>query len=776
LWPSKLAFAQLGGVGSVVRKSGHLTLKIGSDTLEVTVCKPDMIEVDYRPLGRFSSETKCISTLQWPTVSAKFSIESDPIVITTSKMTMKISRNPCRISVYDSSGRLLVKEQDAKGAYPGGLNLSGADGSHFYGIHGYEFLDKAGSNEELAPREASYRIGAGSEGNTGGPFVWSNKGYGVYVDTVGGQCSIKTPTNIEFSGVSKANVQYYLMVGDAYRIHTLLDDLTGLPPIFPKWALGLFNSEFCAIVEPTFRSIVDGYRSRGIPFDTYVFDFDWKDWSGDNYGEWKWNPLRFPSGPSGQLKQDMDAKGIKMVGIMKPRIHVETTQGRYATSQGFWVKRPFYTDYFDHKQVGDLDFSMPSCRNWFWDHSTEAFDKGIVGWWNDEADAWGDDLEFLFMAEAQYEGQREYTKDQNRVYTINRNFYSGSQRYAYATWSGDIDSGFGVMQDQRARLLASLNIGQAKWGMDTGGFNNDNHIRGQEASECYARWMEFDAFVPIFRLHGTSRRQPWLYGPTAEAAATKAAKIRYSLLPYLYSYDRSLYETGIGICRPLVWDYPSDPNVVNDVDAWMFGEHLLVAPVVDRNQSVKKIYLPSGTWTDYFRGTAYQGGQTISYSVNPETWDDIPLFVKSGAIIPTIDAMNFVGEKPVKTVTLDIFPSNAVTGFDYYDDDGITYGYEKGAYFMQKMTVVEKDGETRFVIAPKKGSFTPVLQTYLCKIHGHSASSVRLGGKTIKKCSDLNELKSQSGEGWATGKDVYGEVTWVKVPALRALTITTFKQ
>lgn len=727
-----------------------------------------MIKVDYRPQGKFSPDSPSLVKQTWAKVDAKFSIGKDEIVVSTSKLTAKIKRSPCRLAVYDKSGKLLVKEQDAKGAYPGGLNLNGPENSHYFGIHGFNSFEHAGSQVELGPRVAPYSIGAGVEGNTGGPFIWSNKGFGVYVDTVGGQCAVSDPTSIQFSKVSKANVEYFVIAGNAYAMQESLDRLTGLPPMFPKWALGLFNSEFCGIKEPLFREIVDGYRSRGIPFDTYVFDFDWKDWSGDHYGEWRWDAERFPSGPSGQLKQDMDAKGIKMVGIMKPRIHVDSEQGRYATDHGFWVKgRAFYKDYFDNRVVGDLDFSIPACRDWFWDHSKGAYDRGIIGWWNDEADAWNDDLEFMYMAQSQYEGQREYTKNRQRVYTINRNFYSGSQRYAYATWSGDIDSGFAVMQDQRVRLMDSLNVGQAKWGMDTGGFNNDNRVHGDEASECYARWIEFDVFAPIFRLHGTSRRQPWVYGPVAEAAAKKAARLRYSFLPYMYSYDRLLSTTGVGLCRPLIWDYPNDETLVNNVDSWMFGDYLLASPVVGRGQSEKPIYLPEGTWVDYFRGTVYKGGQTIQYPVNAKTLDDIPLFVKSGAIIPTAPAPSYVGERPVETVSVDVFPSAAKTGFTYYDDDGITYDYEKGKFFSQTMSVQTSGAGVAFSISGRIGSFVPPLRSYLCKFHGALASSVRVNGKAAKEYESTQLLALALGDGWAKGKDVYGDVVWVKVAAGR---------
>ena len=211
---------------------------------------------------------------------------------------------------------------------------------------------------------------------------------------------------------------------------------------------------------------------------------------------------------------------------------------------------------------------------------------------------------------------------------------------------------------------------------------------GRKPPECYARWMEFDAFVPVFRLHGTSRRQPWLYGPVAEAAATKAIKLRYSLLPYMYAYDRTLTQTGIGLCRPLVWDYPNDsqlrqrrglPGCSATICWW--------PPSWTGSKPSRTSTCPPAPGPTISGGRSTKGPQTIAYPVNPSTWDDIPLFIKSGAIIPTVEVMDYIGQKPVRTVSLDIFPSAAKTRFTYYDDDGITYGYEKGAYFSQAMTV-----------------------------------------------------------------------------------------
>lgn len=223
------------------------------------------------------------------------------------------------------------------------------------------------------------------------------------------------------------------------------------------------------------------------------------------------------------------------------------------------------------------------------------------------------------MQRAQYEGQRAYTSEQ-RPWSINRNYYAGAQRYSYGLWSGDISSGFATMKSQKDRLISSVNLGVAKWGMDTGGFN------GKPNSENYARWMQFSAFTPIFRVHGqkvpsvSKDRYPWSYGDTAAAAAKDVMHLRYQLIPYIYKYDRQAYDTGIGLVKSLMMEYPNDPNTKQYTDAWMFGDYLLVSPVLDQGQTTKSIYLPEGNWIDYFKGTKYTGGKTIQYAVDSKTW------------------------------------------------------------------------------------------------------------------------------------------------------------
>ena len=751
------SYAALGNVTDVTQDGDILTISIGSDKLVVHVCKHNILSVDYQPAGLFSPDTLIVGNTVWQPIGASIETATDPMVINTNKMVVKINKTPCRISVYDLQDNLLIKEQDAEGVHNDGLKLSHNPGDNFYGIGGYDAWESSSAG---ILRNSGGSVHAGEQGDCGAPMVWSNKGYGVLIDSDGGNFSI-TSTGLNFSSCSKTNVKYYIVVGGPTEILSGIAEISDRPPMLPKWAMGFTNSEW-GITQSELTEIVDTYRAKNIPIDNFTLDFDWKAWGENDYGEWRWNTTKFPDGSSGALKTLMDSKGIKLTGIMKPRIHIDTVQGTYATDHGYWIPgQSPYTDYFSGELVNDLSFAGEGCRTWFFEHSKDAFDTGIIGWWNDEADRAGfGNFGFLNMQRGLYEGQRGYSN--KRVWSINRNFYLGCQRYAYAMWSGDINSGFTNMANQRERMLSAINLGQFKWGMDTGGFG------GTPNSENYARWMQFSAFVPIFRVHAShnQQRQPWVYGVQAESVSKAAAQLRYTLLPYIYSYERMAYETGIGLVRPLVLHYPDDSVVANRIDEWMFGDYLLVAPVVCEGQTSKNIYLPAGTWIDYFKGSVYYGGQTINYSVDAVTWEDVPLFIKKGAIIATQPFMNYVGETAVTTISLAVFPDTVATDFIYYDDDGVTYDYESGVYFKQEITAQDDGSSSIVTIGAKEGTYTPALQYYLCKIYGRGgtdANEVKCNGSALTRYSNLEDLQNAAGEGYATSTEMYGLVTYIKV-------------
>ncbi len=795
----------LGNVTSAVVNGNELQLTIDNgsepedDILILEVCQGNILRVDYRPDSVAESpDTPMIDPdLTWGETQATIDTSGDPITIVTSNMRIEIAKSPCRMTVKKADGTTLFWEPESGGIFHDGIRFVRAEATNMYGIHSFDCFS---DNGNLLRNNNTRSAAAGQQGNSGGPFMWSTGGYGILVDSDGGYpYTNSTDKKMEFyygdtitegRRYSKDDVEYYIMLGDPKEIMEGYAKITGTSPMMPKWSLGYSNFEW-NINEAELNEMIELYRAKNIPIDSYAIDYDWKEYGEDNYGEFTWNTDNFPSASTTRLKTTLDAKGIKLIGITKPRIVTKledgtvTVQGQAAATNNYFYPGHYdYTDYFLPVTVRSIDFYDEAERTWWWEQSEDAFDKGIVGWWNDEtdkvssngADYWFGNFETLGISQAMYEGQREYTSDSVRVWQTARNYYPGTQRYATSIWSGDVATQFykgervswaAGLNEQKATLLSTINNGQVKWGSDGGGFNQNSGNIENPSPELYTRWLQFASVTPVFRVHGTNyqQRQPWYFGSTAEEVTKAAIQQRYALIPYMYSYEREAYDTGLGLVRPLLFDYPSDANVANYSDAWMLGDWLLVAPITERGQSVKWIYLPEGTWTDYNRGTQYTGGRYIPYSINSTSWTDLPMFVKDGAIIPSQDVLNYVDEDIVDHVYVDVFPSVEETSFRYYDDDGESYDYEGTAYYEQIISAIKSSNTTEVGITAKSGSYDAGLDFFYLRIHGQAATSVKDGSASLMKYADYNALVSASGEGWTTDKDVYGDVTYVKVSA-----------
>ncbi|WP_373231726.1 TIM-barrel domain-containing protein [Cohnella sp.] len=775
----------------------------GDDTLIVTALESGLLKVDYRPSGiAASAQTPMIDPNKtWSAAGSTINTASDPITITTADMKVEISKVPARLTIKKADNTTLFWEPNSGGTFSDGVKFKHDTGHNMYGIRSFDANESGG---DILRNNSTHPAHAGQQGDAGGPFIWSTSGYGLLVDSDGGYpVTDDAAGNMEFyygatptegRRFTKDNVEYYIMVGDPEEIMTAASNVTGKAPLMPKWSLGFMNFEW-GINETEMTNMVDTYRAKNIPIDAYAIDYDWKKYGETNYGEFAWNTTNFPGASSTSLKTTMDGKGIKMIGITKPRIvtldanNNRTSQYYDAEAGGYWYPgHNEYTDYFIPVKVRSIDPYNASQRSWFWSHSEDAFDKGIVGWWNDETDKvttdtasyWFGNFSTTYASQAMYDGQRTYTNDSTRVWQASRTFYPGAQRYATTLWSGDIGIQFVQgeeidwatgMQEQRANMLSAINMGQNKWGMDAGGFNGYYGTIKNPSPELYARWLQFSALTPVFRVHGNlnQQRQPWYYGSSAEEATKAAIQFRYSLLPYMYSYERTASENGLGLVKPLIFDNPTDANVANSIDSWMFGDWMLASPVVERGQTSKSIYLPAGTWTDYFRGNTYTGGQTINYPLNSESWTDMPVFIKKGAIIPSQKVVDYIGQSSITSVNVDVFPDTTESSFTYYDDDGSSYNYESGTYFKQVMTAQDNGvSGISFDIAAKSGTYTPAVTSYLVEIHGKAGTAATMNGVALTSYADLNALKAATGEGWTTGKDLYGDVTYVKAAAASA--------
>lgn len=814
---SKEEYAKLSaeeGLGNVLEATvtdNVITLKIDNgdeaedDYLEISPLANNLLKVNLRPRNiENSPSTPMIDpNATFTAIGATIDLESDPMIISTDECTLEIDKEPARMTFKDKNGKTLLSESADGGIFDGGVRFKRGASDHVYGAYGISFSDgDLGMERDDTAADSNKTAQAGQQGNAGGPFMWSTAGYGLLVDSDGGYpYSVSDEEKLEFyygdtivegRRYVKENVEMYLMSGEPEEIMSSYADVTGHTPMMPKWSLGFSNFEW-GTNEAEFRENINTYRAKGIPIDSFAFDYDWKFYGdptyGGDYGEFAWNTENFPSAKDTTLKSDMDALGVKMIGITKPRVVTNledgtaTQQGKDADANGYWYPgQSAYEDYAFPVTVRSIDPYNADERNWWWSHSEDALDKGIVGWWNDEtdkvssngADYWFGNFTTGFTSEAMYEGQRDYTNE--RVWQTGRTFYPGAQRYSTSTWSGDIGVQWkkgevidwaNGMQEQPSTMLSTINLGQTKWGMDTGGFNANSGQVLNPDPELYSRWMEFSSLVPVFRTHGNQnqQRQPWFYGGTAEEVAKSSMTWRYSMIPYMYAYERQAYDSGVGLVQPLTFDNPTDENVVNLTDEWMFGDGLLAAPVLEEGAGSRDIYLPAGTWIDYNRGDVYEGNQTINYEVNDDDWTDVPMFVKQGAIMPMQQPQNYVGESAVKTIYLDTFASDKETSFTHYDDDGKSFDYEKDTYLKQKMTTSKTADTSTFTIGAKEGSYKADTENYIVKLHGNAAESVQVNGADSKVYDDLSALENADGSGYAVGSDVYGAVTYVKVPA-----------
>jgi alpha-glucosidase (family GH31 glycosyl hydrolase) len=756
-WPIVLlaVVSSCASNAQTVRVDGkRLVVREDKGSIELQALGDDVLQIEFHPKGVPAIPTEMMDPHglrrarpvglangnEIITSSMHVTLSSDGLVIMNSKGDTVATIDPA----------LLVK---------GIVRIRHTRDENFYGRRGNGLFGPRDPRMAVSRgllRNDGAPVAAGSQGDGGAPIAYTTK-WGVLIDSIDGQFN-NDADQLEFSHGSRKDVEAYFVLGPPKRMIQVTTDLTGHAAMPPKWALGFMNSQW-GTDEKMVTSIVEEYRRKQIPLDAFIFDFDFKAWGEDDFGEWRWNstsgpgnvgPMKYPNGQSGKFAKEMGSRGVHLVGIMKPRALTQTVDlkptkaATEATAHNWWMpgKKP-YQDYFSHRMANDFDFSKPDLRKWFWQHSKNLFDSGISGWWNDEADDGFDSLGFFHMQQSLFDGQESASN--RRVWSINRNFYLGAQRFAFGTWSGDIRTGFPVMAAQETRMLALTDIGQAHWSMDSGGFN------GHPSPENYARWIEFAAVVPIMRVHSTygERRQPWLYGVAAEAAAKNAIRWRYSMFPSFYSWERQANRTGIGIVHPLFWEFPEDPQSANIVDTWTLGGDLLVSPVVTQGMTSKKVYLPPGTWFALDSDRQFQGGQTIELPSDPILWTDMPMFVRNGSILATQPVLQYAGEHEVEEITLDVWPAtNRRAHFEVYDDDGETRDYEHDAFFSQNVSAWTEGHSAVVQFDTSNGLYKSPIQHYRVRIHGGSSQDVQWNGLAHSATQDkaVTEVEVLAGQ------------------------------
>ncbi|KAF1721833.1 TIM-barrel domain-containing protein [Pseudoxanthomonas wuyuanensis] len=530
-------------------------------------------------------------------------------------------------------------------------------------------------------------------------------------------------------------VDYYFVAGDSSdQVIAGYRQLTGKSVLLPKWAYGFWQSRERYKSQDELVGALAEYRKRKLPIDNIVLD--WSYWPVDAWGSHDFDKTHFPD-PDGMVKQVHDMHAQIMISVW-PKFYPTTDNYKELDAAGFMYKRNIEVGEKDWIGEGYLssfyDPYSEKAQAIFWRQMNEKLNsKGFDAWWldADEPDlhsnidvgerkarttptAIGSSTEFfnsypLPHTHGVYQGDRAAEPDK-RVFILSRKGYAGTQRNATAVWSGDVVSRWDDLRDQ---ISAGVNIsmsGLPNWTFDIGGFAVEKRYENQEPAhlaewrELNLRWFQFGAFAPIFRSHGQfPYREIWNIAPEGTPVYDSLAyynRLRYTLLPYIYTLAGDTYHRDGSMMRGMAMDFPGDAKVRDINDQYLFGPAFLVAPVTEFKATSRQVYLPAGTsWIDFNSGQRYDGGQTITAAA-PLT--RMPLFVRAGAIVPTGPVQQYVDEKADAPLTVVVY-TGADGQFSLYEDDGKGYGYEKGEFSRIPLAWNEQTGELS--IGAREGAF-----------------------------------------------------------------------
>ena len=481
--------------------------------------------------------------------------------------------------------------------------------------------------------------------------------------------------------------------------------LTGTTPMLPKAAYGFIQCKQRYSSQDEVLKVAQGYRDRHLPLDVVVVD--WFYWT--KMGQIDMDPVKWPD-PSAMNRRLHDMGMQTMISVW-PRFVPEDRYYDFLLQKGWLMHLAdgTPTNGLPYDRAGsDIDTTNPEAARWYWETIRDnILSKGFDSLWSDETEPdlppngsyfhVGPGTRYfnvypLFHTAALYDGFRRDLKQ--RALILSRDSYLGAQRNGTMFWSSDIYPTWDTLKRQVPTGLDFTASGMAYWSNDVGGWQylpaehhpahpplldgsdaRDNIGGYEDYPELYTRWFEYGAFLPIFRTHGSRLyNEVWTYGKAAEPILEKYLKLRYRLMPYIYSLGYRTYESGAPYMRALFMDFPDDPNVAGMGDEYMFGPAFLVAPVTEQGATSRSVYLPAGTdWYNFWTGQRIRGGQTIKVSAPIDT---LPLFVRAGSIVPLGEPVESTSQTQ-KLARVRVY-RGADGDFTLYDDDGKTYAYEGG--------------------------------------------------------------------------------------------------
>lgn len=733
-------------------KEGNFFYFYTSETiLEIRVISDKVVRFRYAADGKFQRDFSyaTVREMKESIVSFDISDHDEFLEIFTDFIRVIVNKSDLRITITDKEGRII--NQDEMGFHWQYYLIKGGkivycskkiqNGECFYGLG-----DKPSELNLRGMRCENY--GADTYGYLKDtdplykniPFYYglhNGVGYGIFFDN-----SFRTLFDFgrERGDVCSfwargGEMNYYFIYGpQLLQVAEEYTRITGTPELPPLWALGYHQCRWSYSPDSRVQEIGAEFRKRQIPCDVLYLDIDYM----EGFRCFTFSDENFPD--PARLSRELSESGFKIVAIIDPGIKVDTD---------YWVyKEGVARNYFCKRGDGALmegdvwpgkcvfpDFTNPEVRQWWSGLFKDLVDKGVRGIWNDmnepavfEIGTFPEDVRHDYdgegvshrkahnvyghlMSKATTEGLKKYLMP-HRPFAITRSCYAGAQKWT-SVWTGDNSATWEHLwlASVQCQRLAVSGISFA--GSDIGGFIDEPD------GELYIRWLQLATFHPFMRTHSASNesnfnQEPWSFGQKFEYIARKFIRLRYQLLPYIYTAFWQYTTQGTPMLRPLAFVAQDDPNTYDRSHEFMLGDHLLVSHVSEPGMKEKAIYLPKGNWYYYWDDTMFGGGELISIET---PLDEMPLFVKAGAVVPRYPVMDFVGQFPVEEMVLNVYYNDEISHSILYEDAGDNYGYLNGISNVIRFKLIAGRHEVRL---KKKfiGNYEASYRRYRIIFHG----------------------------------------------------------
>jgi alpha-D-xyloside xylohydrolase len=714
---------------SVSVDAAGVAFTVGSGKMKVYVCRDDIIRVQYTSTSTLPDKKSLSISNEWTTPTPFCASESGGnVTITTARMKAKVAISTGLVSYTDLADKAIVAETKKA------TTAATVQGTSTFKIE-TAFTSTADEGIfGLGQRQDGNMNMKGKSSRLYNDNSWihitvmtSSKGYGLLWDTYSTSNFSSTGTATTFTSEAGEGVDYYFFYGPTMdQVIAAYRNATGGAPLFPKWAYGLFHSKDKYASQNEILAVKDGYRNGKIPIDCIVQDWDY--WSPAAWGSHVMDPGRYPD-PKALLDQFHTANIHGMISIWPVFQDKNNPNFDELNAAGFLLDKGGSSG---HQFFDTYD---PEAQKMFWRQQNEQL-VSKYGW----DGIWADNTEPqdypsgtinratantalgkmalvvnafpIGHAKALYEGWRSTGPKDKRIYVLTRSATAGQQRYGTTMWSGDINCDFPTYTKQIPAGLNFMATGFPYWTTDIGGYwGHEGRVdwTTSASNEEFTRWFQYGAFCPIFRIHGGGSRE--LYGnqwsATTKANLLKFDNLRYRLMPYIYSLAWKVTSEGYTIMRPMVFDYPTDSSVFDIKDQFLFGPALLINPVTAAGVTSRSVYLPAGTWYDFWTGETKEGG---AKSTMPAPLDSIPILVKAGSIVPMGPMIQYATES-IDPIEVRIYKGQNGS-FTLYEDENDNYNYETGKHSEIRFTWDDAAGQ--LTIGARTGSYTgmPTSRTF----------------------------------------------------------------